>query len=652
MKKKSLYIVLTTSMIVVFSVCFWLAYTPGENDLLISDERANKSNEQSRIIAGLDEPLPESEGDTAMTRVAMSPETPSQEIEPEKTFFISGTVIEDGSGKPIPEFEIVVVHSDFDYKKNEGFPPVRKEFKDEAGRFSLGLDFGGNMRVHVDSTGYYQEGWLVQTLSKDAATADVILKLKKSLSIKGKTVDESSGTPVAGVEIKHGYPGIRRRDAEGNISESVDLFRSSTLSNAQGEFEIGPLRDGMYIVTTNHEEYAQQSVDAMAGSEGIVIRLNRGDRAGRIHGTVRNDEGVLVEGVEVRYKGDDGTQGGPYLSDKHGYYITDPIRPGKVRIWAKASVQRNGQPIPFTEEGYRLNFEGGEVKVDFGPSMDHVTWKGIFFGWDGNPVASGRLRVWNDRIDDIHIDKRIDSGPSIHRTITCGEDGSFEILKLVPGTFKVDLLLPGAMLLVHKGELDEVTFERPGSHEMDITYRRTEISGVVLDGESMEPVKAGYGFVSASALGGGGYYSDNIDGKSRFCFRGLPPGKYQLTVSCEGKASLNYGAVSIEDNQILDNIEMVLPVNGQLKVTVKGLKEATNTIIRLSISRSDGTPVWTVGPGRYNSNQTWELDIPHETGSWILELSDATLGKAVRNYEIHQRETTELNFDIEDFKME
>jgi hypothetical protein len=56
-----------------------------------------------------------------------------------------------------------------------------------------------------------------------------------------------------------------------------------------------------------------------------------------------------------------------------------------------------------------------------------------------------------------------------------------------------------------------------------------------------------------------------------------------------------------------------------------------------------------VGSGQYTKEGIWSASLPHEVGSWILTLEDATLGKIERPYQIKEGETTVIDVKASEF---
>ena len=75
----------------------------------------------------------------------------------------------------------------------------------------------------------------------------------------------------------------------------------------------------------------------------------------------------------------------------------------------------------------------------------------------------------------------------------------------------------------------------------------------------------------------------NLDPGSRFCFRGIPPGTYSLQASGQDVASRHHGHVTLKENQIIDDIEIVIPLSGKLKIVVGGLKDIENMDIKKEV---------------------------------------------------------------------
>lgn len=468
-------------------------------------------------------------------------------------------------------------------------------------------------------------------------------------SMTGRVVDDATSQPIEGATVEAFYISYITRDAEGEPERRLDRTGEKAKTDEKGEFALTHRWDGRYYLTATHPEYSPSSVDAVPGNTTVEIRLTRGYR---IYGTVLDDESKGIAGVAITVKRLDTSLVGPFLTVDTGQYQTNPMPPGWVFVIARQQQKNDSEdgPAPtFTSEKKWVHIENNDVEVDFGPSPDHITWRGTFYGWDGEPVPGGKLRVWNgDREGSLRFSRKTES--TVTRRCTCDEAGGFELRKLVPGTYKVDMYLPGVWRMDHEGALDHVTFTKPGLQIRDVYMRRTELSGVILDGETGKPLDAEGIHVSLHNTATMGYYSRRLDENSRFCFRGLPPGTYTMQASGADVAAKSCGRYELAENQVIDDIEIVMPVNGTLEVEVTGLQNFGTMDIELQVFTADRDPKWTVSPGVYSSDGTWTIDFAHEVGDWIMILHDPLIGMFEKTYSVSRGKTTRIECNVRDFR--
>lgn len=466
--------------------------------------------------------------------------------------------------------------------------------------------------------------------------------------LSGRVVEDSTDLPIKGAKIK--IFSVRRieRDDEGKTNRILSNFHQKAVSDALGEFAVKTTPGGRYFITASHPDYSPGSVDVRGGSIEIEIRLKGGFH---IFGSVFDDQKELVPGINIALKALDGTNIGPFVTDRNGEYKTNPVRPGWILVSAEKPSGDDAPDLDFTDEKKWVQVEDQDMEVNFGPSIDHVTWTGTFYGWDREPVAKGNIRVWNGNKEQS-IEFRRETESTVTRRCSCDDSGRFELRKLGIDTYKVDLYFEGEDRIGIEGGLDEVTFTQPGLNERDIYLRKTEISGVVIDGETREPVKGSRYSVSAYMIEGDRYYSTDLDSKSRFRFRGLAPGEYWLKATGHQDAPKQYGKVILKENQIIDGIEIVMPIKGKLAVKVTGLHKLENSDLVLKIFAPDGEHKWTIGPGYLSQDSTWSIFTNQEVGSWVLVLEDASVGRLERPFDIFRDKTTKVEADATDFVKE
>ncbi|MHC4945450.1 MAG: carboxypeptidase regulatory-like domain-containing protein [Planctomycetota bacterium] len=628
---------------------------PDDAVLPIGDESASQE-EDALVHALIDGVDPDMEEDPLDRKLAEKVPVPAQEPvvqeekKPEPKFHITGRVVDKETDEPVTDFTVGLMSED--EKTEEGYRvrKFREEFKDEEGRFVVPVEKEGKYSLFVYAKGYLPPEDLSFEIPGDFTVREIVIHMEPALTISGIVLDDLTGLPIEEAEVSCAFSNANWRGKDGKIVRRTYYTSGKTKTDKKGEFSLTDLRAGVYVLTAAHPRYTHTTEDTAAGTQDVEIRMQRGFK---IFGRVLDDDLVPVQGVEIRYKASESFKGGPYLTNYEGYYVTDPLRPCKLRIRAAVPEDHQGVPIRFTEEAFRVEVKDHDLEVNFGPSPNHVTWKGTFFGWDGRPVPRGQLRVWNDWTDNDLNDALVESGPSIYRNLTCDKAGRFEIKKLLPGTFRVDMNMPGKRILDYFGGRDQIEFRDPGIIELDLYLRRTELSGTIVHETTGKPVEPDWGHVSASRIGGsrdGSYYSTSINKDGTFRFRGLQPTSYSLQASLSKYPAVSYGRIELGENEIKDDIKIIIPSSGTVSIKVTEIQNIENTHIDMEILRTDGSRVWSVGPGRFTKEGSWEIDMPHKVGSWILRLSDDIMGTVERPYEIIPNEVTEINIRAEEFR--
>ncbi|MHC4941589.1 MAG: carboxypeptidase-like regulatory domain-containing protein [Planctomycetota bacterium] len=578
------------------------------------------------------------EGDLDVT--AKEEEDPSrQAVPPEGTAqsssqtIFSGRVLHKESLAPVERCRIRLTRRVDLAEESRG--EIIKEIDDPKGRFSIPLEQGGLYWLHVSSPGF-QDLTESKLNIPEEGLRDFVLRMEPGSILSGRVVDDATDVPLEGAGVSASWVTSSQRGKDGSISRRAIESGRTAVTDGMGRFELIDLKYGMYLINVSHPDYAAQTVDAATGDRTVEIRMQSGFF---IHGKTYDDHGQPAQSIGIR------VAGGSSISGPDGYYRTARLSPGRYLVTAKSKDQGGRSPMEFTEEKRRVKIEDRDVELDFGPSPDHVTWKGTFYGWEGKPVSSGRIRVWKEKSKESSQAEGIAKDTWVRRRVDCDRQGRFEIRKLIPGLFKVDLNAPGEYVSIYNAEREVITFDGPGIYEHDLHLRKTEISGKVIDGVTGKVI--GEGFVSISSEER--YYSQGLNPDGRFCIRGIQPGTYFLSAQCMDRGSAKYGEVSIEENQVIQDLEIVLPAVGMVKLVITDLKNIEDIHFERELRYPDGTLKWTIAGGRFTEEGTWESHGHHEVGSWILVLKEANLGKVERSFEVKPDTLTEIRISAAEF---
>jgi len=106
-----------------------------------------------------------------------------------------------------------------------------------------------------------------------------------------------------------------------------------------------------------------------------------------------------------------------------------------------------------------------DVEVNFGPTPGHVTWKGTLFDYDGKPVAEAWIMPYLWDIFPPPGATMLDKLRTLTHRKESSPEGMFEFRKLIPGRYRINIILSGESGVISCGE---VTFASPGIHDKDL----------------------------------------------------------------------------------------------------------------------------------------------------------------------------------------
>ena len=290
-------------------------------------------------------------------------------------------------------------------------------------------------------------------------------------------------------------------------------------------------------------------------SEDVIIRLVEGHR---LFGTVRSDHGNPLSGVRI-------TVFQPFhlpaLSDDRGNYRTLPHRPGKILVNASWHPENPPPPEPFTEESRHVTLEDRDLRVDFGPTDRHVTWKGRL-------MAGGEAAPEGTRLHYSLNQARDGSKHRINDKVRTGEDGAFRVVKLLPGRYSLVVNFPDQDYI----SAGEIVFENPGPVERDVILDVAGLEGVLVDAETGLPFERGPCTVQVEMPGGSsGVRTVRNIRDGRFRLAGLRPGTYRLSVMGPQVDRTRIESVEVLPGRITRDFRVPVHRGGQLTIEREGL---------------------------------------------------------------------------------
>lgn len=289
----------------------------------------------------------------------------------------------------------------------------------------------------------------------------------------------------------------------------------------------------------------------------------------------------------------------------------------------------------FTPESRRAEIVDRDVEVNFGPSPGHVTYRGTVIDYDGEALAGASVRM--------QLKKALDPAASSFNTSVdeCGDDGAFEIKKLVPGTYEVQLSLPGQH---GRATWGLEVFDQPGifEREIDVAGMGGALFGFVVNkATGFPPYEDGLGvWVGAYHNEREQDYRSYIDlDDGSFSLRALAPGKYLLKAMGGDCQSKGIETIDVERGQVISGLRMEVSFTGTLHLVLNGFNDADVTGLTATITGSDPWPIALEHLEKRNPSQRLYA------GNYEIRIARDSLGCLFRSFTIEASRTTDMVVD-------
>lgn len=543
----------------------------------------------------------------------------------------SGRVTDEKTGEPITRFTVYLegpVEGKWDYV-------IREVVENEEGRFDFTVNPSDGYCFMIHSMNHCPSRRRGIKIPENTGITNLLVTLDPGIQLVGRVVDDMTGNPISGA-----VAGVIR------FNRLQDLLPSGftegcnyTTTDVDGRFAVGgaePLPEyGLpdhVIVGASHPDYATVSEWIKISECGrIEFRLQKGYC---IFGKVRDDKGNLAEGIRIQAQYKDSLLIRPVYSNEKGIYRTTPLLPGKVHIMAYDPDWAVHAPPVFTTEEKEVEIVDGDVQVDFGPSPDHLTWRGRLLGFDGEPLTDTRIYLWNPKAP-VNNPERL----GVTRT---DAEGRFEFMKLYPGSFEVLAAYPEKKSRTKAGVHE---FNAPGIVEKDIRLAATggSVSGVVVDMVTDMPICGpdleGWMLkVSASCLDGN--YRNNrstqvnrTDGTFRF--DKLFAGSYVITCTFAEPIS----GVKVTDGSRIDGLKLRVKRTGELCLNLHGFDSEERKGIGIQAFSAAGQ-VRLIAREDEDKKETFTRRLT--IGDFVLRCASKELGEVKKQFVILHGTTTDL----------
>jgi hypothetical protein len=228
---------------------------------------------------------------TATAQPPVIEETGSVKAPPEKKAAFAtlrGRVIDAATRKPVREFE-VQFHGTQPTKAGEEAPGART-FKSDDGRFEWEYLPAGVWTVTASAAGYQRFELSGVELSRDTATPEIVLPMRRGNMLRGRVYDEDTGVGIGAASISF-------REASTGRFEGNFRMRVRVESRSDGTFVLDGVPTGRITLDVYAPEHGGRELDVMVddGTEPVEIALSAG---GSIAGRLTLADGVTpVEGA-------------------------------------------------------------------------------------------------------------------------------------------------------------------------------------------------------------------------------------------------------------------------------------------------------------------------------------------------------------------
>jgi len=264
---------------------------------------------------------------------------------------VLGKVVDAATGRPLPDFTCRVrqVHKT---NKAWGHEVAHAEFRDaKDGSFELGGIPQGTYVVQGDVRGYASSFSDEFTITQGLTTPDVVVRMTRGGTIRGRLVDSASGQPIARAEIA-------TNDNNHIESEFVTflqqlwpsaLTRTQTTSDAEGRFEVALMTPETYQISISSPNHTRVVLNDVRIGDGLktdlgIIEMTAG---ASVSGVVYGPDGRPAPGYTVSLSRLDNAIWGNLRgrTDANGRFTIANASPGEYKL--AAARPRDSATNPF-----------------------------------------------------------------------------------------------------------------------------------------------------------------------------------------------------------------------------------------------------------------------------------------------------------------
>lgn len=533
---------------------------------LARDDRVN-------LMAGADGFLPAKLG-------PLEPGSGGHEFRLRKSASVTGRVVDQESGEPVPDFEAMCTRvSWFVFDR-----PLGRVRGSQDGSFVLSGLPRGRMTLRVRAKGHADSERTISVAEQDFDAGEI--RLGSPARVEGMTLGPE-GRALAGVRVWVAKGGM----GDSSLVRAI-AGRVSVTSDAEGRFrlEVPAKRLRLVAEKRGYAPTRSRSVRAQAGRvvKDLEIKLGRG---GSLHGVVVDSSGKPLEGwnveavsgnsMSIRFARSDESGGFALQGLVSGQYLVDAFPDG---VTAPAWMRRTdhgglAEIIKETTE----NMIRERVQIQNGKRAE------IRLVWQNREASErralvdleGTVRVGGEPMDQ-GIVELVQLGGGAKTRYGEIARGDFEIPAVAPGSYRARIK-PG-LLDRYLGEPGLVRVPAGPRHRIELGYPGGRLAGRVVYGEDGRPAQG----ILVSIHARGGYRRSNpladasfgdeagaTDADGGFAFEGLPAGPYEIyarEMNWAGVENANgagrLAGLVIREGERIEDLRIELSGGGRLEVII------------------------------------------------------------------------------------
>ncbi len=439
---------------------------------------------------------------------------------------VTGSVVDEG-GRPVDAFRVSVTPVSSEMDEGPGFP-ASDTVGGGDGRFTLADVAPGTYTLEVAAPD--RAPALVSGVKVASGTpTDVgIVKVAAGGIVRGTVVD-ATGAAVAGATIT--VQGISR-------PMTMMGAPAEALSDASGAFEMRGVASGTVRVVARHPSFAEgrvsTEVDAAKGPSEVRITLAQG---GRIEGRAVQRDGRPFGG-SVRAMS---RSGGPFAFSSQppvalapdGTFAIEHVAAGPVDVYLMQPTGTSSASASASVQSRQVEVREGETTTVEFVVRDILVHGRVTRG--GAPLAGVRITLRLESVPgfmsySVGGGESVGSGPPRGSAVT-REDGSYELL--VSGSGKGTAMV-ASVDGASRWPARPIEIPDADAHTLDVDFATAALSGIVVDGDTEQPVKDAGVFASAvkpaAGVLSGGSGTTGPDGRFRL---EVDPGEYRVGARAE-----------------------------------------------------------------------------------------------------------------------